>query len=268
LRRQANISKTLGPRYLIGPKLYPLFELVTKIVLTVIFCIALAGLALSLSRSSLIGVEFLQNIGESAMDLLSSLIAVFGNIVLVFAILERTLSAKDLKEDAETWDPAKLESEPDPDAVKGGDQIVNILFTVLFLVILNLNANPDAWYIRETDWNFLSLQVTDAFVRFLPWVNIVAIIEIAMGMYMIRQQMWTIATRIINIVLQLAWISLSVLMLRGPDLLESTTGFSRLGNVMASVTLTIIIIISSIEVAQMAYHLMKAKPSSPYPMVK
>jgi len=258
----------VGPRYLIGPKLYPLFELVTKIVLTVIFAIALAGLALSLSRSSLMGLEFLQRVGESALNLLGSLIAIFGNIVLVFAILERTLSAKDMEDESEEWDPAKLESEPDPDEVKIGDQIWNILFMVLFLIIFNLNANPDAWYIRENDWNFLSLRFTDAFLSYLPWINTLAALEIAMGIYMIRQQIWTTATRIVNIALQLAWIALGVVMLRGPNLIESATGFSRLGNLMASVTLTIIIIVSCIEVAQMVYRLMKTRPALPYPMVK
>lgn len=258
----------IGPRYLIGPKLYPLFELVTKIVLTVLFAIALAGLALSLSRSSLIGIEFLGHAGESFMDILAGLILVFGNIVVVFAILERTLSPKDLEEESEEWDPAKLESEPDPDQIKVGDQIWNILFMVGFLVIFNLNANPDAWYIRENDWNFLSLQFTDAFLSYLPWINILAALEIAMGVYMIRQEIWTATTRIVNIVLQLAWIVLSILMLKGPELIESARGFSRLGNLMASVTLTIIIVVSSIEVAQMAYRLLKSRPSPPYPVMK
>jgi hypothetical protein len=193
---------------------------------------------------------------------------VFGNIVLVFAILERTLSAKDLEEESEEWDPAKLKSEPNPDEVKIGDQIWNILFMAGFLVIFNVYANPDAWHIRENDWNFLSLRFTDAFLMYLPWINTLSVLEIAMGIYMIRQEFWTSTTRIVNILLQLAWIALSVAMLRGPDLMESAAGFSRLGNIMASVTLTIIIVVSSIEAAQMAYHLMKAKPSSPYSIAK
>lgn len=258
----------IGPRYLIGPKLYPLFELVTKIVLTVLFAIALAGLALSLSRSSLIGIEFLGHAGESFMDILAGLILVFGNIVVVFVILERTLSPKDLEEESEEWDPAKLESEPDPDLVKVGDQIWNILFLVGFLVVFNLNASLPAWIIVENDWTFLSLKLTDVFFSYLPWINILAILEIALGIYMIRQGFWNVATRIVNIVLQFAWIILSVLMLKAPDLIESTGGFSRLGNLMVSATLTIGIVISSVEVAQMVYRLLKSNPSSPYPITK
>src|SRR5512145_615288 len=74
----------VGPRYLIGPRVYPTFELVTRIVLIVLFALALAGLGLSLAKSSLSGTEFLKTIAESALGLFGGLITAFGNIVLVF----------------------------------------------------------------------------------------------------------------------------------------------------------------------------------------
>src|SRR5512147_2190053 len=43
----------VGPRYLIGPRIYPFFEMVTRIVLTVVLVVGLAGLGISLSRSGL-----------------------------------------------------------------------------------------------------------------------------------------------------------------------------------------------------------------------
>src|SRR5688572_10690044 len=49
----------IGPRYLIGPRVYPIFELVTKIVLTVLLAIALAGLGIGLARSNMTGLELL-----------------------------------------------------------------------------------------------------------------------------------------------------------------------------------------------------------------
>src|SRR5512134_2121021 len=59
-----------GPRYLIGPRVYPIFELVTKIVVAVLIAVSLAGLGLSLSKSNLAGPEFLKTIGEGALGLL------------------------------------------------------------------------------------------------------------------------------------------------------------------------------------------------------
>ena len=128
----------VGPKYLIGPRVYPIFELVTRIVLIVLFAVALAGLGLSLARSALTGPEFLKTVANSALGLFGGLITAFGNIVLVFAILERVLPAKEFEEE-EKWDPSGLAREPDPDRVKFGEQIFEMFFLVLFLVIFNLS---------------------------------------------------------------------------------------------------------------------------------
>src|SRR5215210_6101773 len=64
----------VGPRYLIGPRVYPTFELVTRIVLIVLFGIALAGLGLGLARSTLTGPEFLKTVADSALGLFGGLI--------------------------------------------------------------------------------------------------------------------------------------------------------------------------------------------------
>jgi hypothetical protein len=70
-------------------------------------------------------------------------------------------------------------------------------------------------------------------------------------------------------------------MLRGPDLVALTTGqlagtpledsaqaFVTIGNLIPTLVLTIVIIVSSIEVAQTAYRLLKSQPASPYPVMK
>ena len=76
-------------------------------------------------------------------------------------------------------------------------------------------------------------------------------------------------------------IALAVMMLRGPDLValtaeqlagtpleEAAQVFTTIGNLIPTLVLTIVIIVSSIEVAQMVYHLLKSRPSTPYPVIK
>ncbi|HEU4745527.1 MAG TPA: hypothetical protein VFS61_09835, partial [Anaerolineales bacterium] len=53
----------VGPNYLIGPRVYPTFELVTRIVMIVLFSLALVALGLSIAKSSLNGPEFLKMVG-------------------------------------------------------------------------------------------------------------------------------------------------------------------------------------------------------------
>jgi len=279
--RQVAESYT-GPRYLIGPRVYPIFELVTKIVVAVLLAVALAGLGISLSRSSVTGPEFLKTVGESALGLLGGLITAFGNIVLVFAILERVLPAKEFEKEAEEWNPAELASEPDPDRVSFGEHIFGIFFLVLFLVIFNLYPGVIGFgFFNESDWVFISPVLTEAFFSYLPWINILILLEIGFTLYLLRKGWWNIGTRIVNIILELAGIALAVVMLRGPALValkpeqlantpiaESSQIFTTIINLIPTLALTVVIIVSSIEVAQMVYHLLKSRPVSPYPITK
>jgi hypothetical protein len=271
----------VGPRYLIGPRVYPTFELVTRIVLIVLFAIALAGLGLSLAKSSLSGPEFLKTIGESALGLLGGLITAFGNIVLVFAILERVLPAKEFEEEEE-WDPAELAREPDPDRVKFGEQIFEMFFLVLFLVIFNLYPGAiGIGFFNDNDWIFISPILTDAFFSYLPWLNILILLQLGFNIILLRRGSWNNGLRVANIVLELAGIALAVAMLRGPALVslsaaqlagtpleDSAPLFITLGNLIPILVLTIVIIVSSIEVAQMVYKILKSRPSPPYPVLK
>ena len=278
--RQVAESYT-GPRYLIGPRVYPTFELVTKIVVAVLVAVALAGLGLSLARSNLVGPEFLKTIGESALSLFGGLITAFGNIVLVFAILERVLPAKEFEEEEE-WNPAELAREPDPERVKFGEQIFETFFLVLFLIVFNLYPGIiGIGFFSNNDWVFISPILTEAFFSYLPWINILFLLQIGFNVYLLRQGTWNVPTRIMNIALELGGIALAVAMLRGPDLAALSAGplagtpleeaaplFITMARLIPMLVLTIVIIVSSIEVAQAIYHLMKSRPSSPYPVIK
>ena len=271
----------IGPRYLIGPRVFPIFELVTKIVVAVLIGVALAGLGLSLARSSLTGPEVLKTIGESALGLLGGLITAFGNIVLVFAILERVLPAKEFEEE-EKWNPAELASEPDPDRVKFGEQIFELFFLALFLIVFNLYPGIiGIGFFNENDWVFISPILTDAFFSYLPWINVLFLLQIGFNIYLLRQGTWNLPTRIMNILLELGSITLAIAMLRGPDLVALSAGqlvdtplegsaplFITIARLIPSLVLSIVIIVSSIEIAQMAYRIMKSRPSAPYPAIK
>ena len=270
-----------GPRYLIGPRVFPIFELVTRIVLIVLFAIALAGLGLSLAGSSLSEPEFLKRIGESALDLLGGLITVFGNLVLAFAILERVLPAKEFEEEEE-WDPTELAREPDPDRVKFGEQIFETFFLIVFLVLFNLYPGAiGIGFFNENDWVFISPILTDAFFSYLPWINILILLQLGFNIFLLRSGWWNNGLRVANIVLELAGIALAVAMLRGPELAavsptqlagtpleDSSQIFIALAKWIPTLVLTIVIIVSSIEVAQMVNRIIKSRPSTPYPVMK
>jgi hypothetical protein len=270
-----------GKQYLIGPSLYPTFVMVTQIVVSVLLVISLIGLGFGLAKAELSGLEFLSTIGKSLLDLLGGLIVAFGNIVLVFAILERTLSAKDLEQETEEWDPAKLAKEPDPDIVNSTEQIISIIFLVLFLILFNLYPQVIGFgFFGENDWVFIPGMLSEAFYDYLPWLNLLFLVEIGSSVYLLHKGYWSVGTRIVNIIINLAGIVLAVIMLRGPALLELSTE-QLAGTPLAdaaevlvwvagwvpTLVLVGIIVVSAIEIGEMIYYLVRRKPA-PYPAIK
>ena len=268
-----------GPRYLIGPRVFPIFELVTKIVMVVLFGIALAGLGIGLARSDLAGFPLLKEIGETALDALGWMITAFGNIVLTFAILERVLPAKEFEEE---WNPAELTAEPDPDHVKFGEQISSIVFTTAFLIVLNLYPNIfGIGFIDDGEWTYIAPILSDAFFSYLSWINLLGLMQIAISIFLLRRGIWLPWTRIAYMAYELGNIALAVVMLRGPDLVDlrvadfagtpladSASIFVLVAHWAPILALTIVIIVSSIEVAQAVFRLIRNRSINPYPVVK
>jgi hypothetical protein len=277
------VAESYGAKqYLIGPRLYPTFILVTQIAISVLLVIMLVGLGLGLADSELTGPSFLITVGESLLGMLSSLIAVFGNIVLVFAILERTLPAEEFEKEVEDWDPEKVASEPDPDRVSFAEQIFSIIFTAALLIVLNLYPGIIGFgFFQNDEWVFITPLLSEAFFSYLPWINILGLLEIVLSIILLRQGFWQTWTRITRAVLELGSIALAVVMLRGPSLValnvsdfagtplaESAPVFVRVVEWVPTLVLTILIIIASIEVGQMVYRLVKSRDASPYPVIK
>ncbi|HEX2994769.1 MAG TPA: hypothetical protein VHP14_08095 [Anaerolineales bacterium] len=272
----------VGPRYLVGPRMYPFFEMVTRIVFIVLIAITLIGVGISLVNANLSGPEVLKTIGSSLLSLLGGLMTAFGNIVLVFAILERVLPKADFEKELEDWDPKELASEPDPDRLGMGEQIVSIFFTVLFLVVLNLYPNLiGIGFFSESHWTFITPVLTKAFFNYMPWINILALLQIGFHVYLLRRGSWNIASRVANIVLELADIALAAVMLRGPALVAMTPAqfagtpladeaefFANGANWLPTLVLAVVIFAGIIEIVEMINHLLKNRQTPPYPVIK
>lgn len=266
-------------QYLIGPRLFPIFEMVLRIVLAVVVGASLIGLGVSLTKTGLSGPDFVTSIGEWFGGLVSGLIAAFGNIVLVFAIIERTQAANKFEQEFKEWDPKELKSEPDPDQIDLPDHIATIIFTFLGLVILNLY--PDLLAIRYLDnGTWVSVPVlTAAFFRFLPWINILSLLQIVFHGFMLGQRMWAPGTRILHVLLDIAGMVLAVVILRtpgvfslGPEIwraigeVQAAETLSRLFNFLPNLIIAIVVIATIVSVTKTLLRLFNTR--SPYPVIE
>jgi hypothetical protein len=217
--------------------------------------------------------------GEWFGGLISGLIAAFGNVVLVFAILERTQAVDKFEKEFKEWDPKELKSEPDPDQIDLPDHIATIIFTFLGLVILNLY--PDLLAIRYlNDGTWVSVPVlTEAFFRFLPWINILSLLQIVFHGFMLGQRIWTPAMRILGILIDIAGMILAVVILGTPGVFNLTSEvWSAIGNAEAAESLSrlfaflptliiaIVVIVTTVNVIKSLLRFFHNK--SPYPALK
>jgi len=279
-----------GAQYLIGPRLYPTFELVTKVVISVLLGATLLSFGLNFVNNTS-GPGFVEALAQFLGQLVSGIIAAFGNIVLVFAILERVLPTNEIEKEFndKVWDPADLMREPDPDRIKISEMVATIVFTAIGLAIVNLYPNligfaystdGQGWVglgqTTREGWVFIPL-LTDAFFSYLPWINLMGVAQIVFSLFMLRENNWKVFSRITKIGIEIAGIVLAGVMLAGPALVQMdpsklvgfpTTGaadtLAKMVNLTPIVALTIAIIVGSIEVTIEVFKLVKPKPVAFY----
>lgn len=197
-------------QYLIGPELYPLFKLVTIIVLAAVLgSLLLAfGVGVIFGGEPLVfpqGLQVLDYFGE----LFSALVSTFGTLVLVFFILQRLDVRPEL--DDEEWEPRSLPQINEGNAVSRTETVVGMAFALVILVIL--------WFFPGiigfvTTWG-QDVIVNPVIMEYVPLISIALLLGIALDLVLLRQGRWTTATRLVKIGLNLLGIYVLYLLVAG-----------------------------------------------------
>ena len=263
-----DVAQSYHPtQYLIGPRLFPTF----KLVLTIVIAALLLGLSVStivsLFQGGMTSQAVLEALGRLVLNLFSGLIQAFGNVVLIFAILERVLPSSEIENEfgeKEEWTPAALTKTPDPAEVKIGEMIASIVFTVAALVILNFYPQIiGIWMIENGEWVQMA-ELSEAFFQYLPFININGLLTIALNLYLMRRGLWQTLTRWLYIGTEIISVAIAVAMLRGPALMkyypsgsaiEVTGVLSRVFEQIIPLVLLIVIVVGIIEIGKTLYRL-------------
>ena len=268
-------------QYLIGPRLFPIFMLVTRIVFSVLIVLSLVGLGAELAKTGFTGTGIVSSVGSWFASTLSGLITALGHLVLVLAIIERTTFERNFEEEPKEWDPRELYNTPDPDRIDSADHIAAILFTFLGLVILNLYPNLLSINIVDNGTSTSIPILTETFFRFLPWINVMSLLLIGFNAFMLSQRIWKSTTRILSILIDIASATLSITILKTSGILgitpealtalgvnESANELARLANSIPTLVIAIVVIVTIIKVVITSRRLLQDKPRSPYPIMK
>lgn len=219
------VAETYNPNpYLIGPRIFPFFMFILKIVVAAVTLgLTIATVIQIINLSPMTAMSLLSTIGKGILSIISASIAAFGNLALIFALIERYAPASEFKvnEDKE-WDPASLMKEPEPQDVKIWEPIIAIVFTFIALSIFNFNPQLiGIYYLDGNEWHILPI-LSEAFFRWLPLMNIGWVADIVLNGMLLRAGKWSTSTRLVSIGTKLFQIFILVMLISGPSILAFT----------------------------------------------
>jgi hypothetical protein len=261
--------------YLIGPRMFPTFLFVLKIVVPIVVTVLLVLTGIqAVTETPLMGKEFVNIIGDGLAGIVSAAITAAGYVIVIFAILERVLpdsEIDDLKTDTD-WNPEELAKENNPHEVKRGDLIAEIAFTFVGLAILNLYPEILGMSFFSGEKFFFVPMFSDVFLKFIPWINAVFLAEIVLDIYLLRNAVWTTGTRIAKLIIEGASLALAIAFIRTADILGFTAEsfanspftpdqvdrFVTIANLLITIGMIVVVIIISIELIKAVIGLVRS----------
>jgi hypothetical protein len=211
----------LPTRYLIGPRLYPIFILVIKIILVVMVIPQLITMISPLSGTAIANGNVMDVLSKAVINYFITALQAFGNIVFIFAVLERVLpgDAFDETDQPDEWDPHSLAKLEKQDRVTTPGILWEIGITLAWIVLFNFYPQwVGAANFRDGSWVFIPLLGT-AFQAFLPWLNLRFFLGIILNSVLLRQGHRTKPTRWAALGLHLFSLIILVGMLTGGPIL-------------------------------------------------
>jgi hypothetical protein len=185
------IARQYGAQnYLIGPRFFPLYILVLKVVLIVITALHVLGVSVIFISQSGFGTGVWETISTILGGVLNTLFTGFGIVTLAFACIERT-TPEDWGVDFEKdWQPEDLYKEENQERIKLAELAVGITMNLILIAALNFFLDRiGIYYLSDSGWVSTPI-LNENFKPFIPWITAYAIMDITLSIYLIRKEYW------------------------------------------------------------------------------
>ncbi len=215
--------------YLIGPRMYPLYLQVLKIVLIIIAAFNLVGVIIAVVNQSGYNASLIDTIAQIFGSLFSSLFTGFGVVTLSFASIERT-TPKDWQFNWDSqWQPEQLIKIENKQRVKFTGLAIEITLTLIFIAVLNFFLDRiGIYYLGDSGWISAPI-LNDNFLRYIPWITAYAVLDIALNLYLIRKGFWDNFSVLAKVFINLFKIAVGFAIITGPDFITvSSTALEAL----------------------------------------
>lgn len=218
-------------KYIIGPQFYDLYMLIIKIVCIAVFVGLTIGTSVDIMQSQQ-GINSL--FGEVIFIIpkcFSAIVSAVGMVTIIFALIEKSAIVKDedLSLTNKEWDPRKLPQQvKEHDEVKRYSKIINIVFIVIVLIILNFFPDKIGIYYGSSareSWNFIPIFSKGVLDKFIPLWSIFLIMKLVLNVILIKKGRWKKSTRIFNILILIGNIIVFAMLIATPDFININTIF-------------------------------------------
>jgi len=217
-------SAYLPARYLIGPRLYPTFLLVTKVALGIVLLVGIVTTTVTMFQQPMTIDAGVKYVIEKLMEMFGSMLSILGNLVFIFAIVEWAMSHDRTEKDG-VWDPRSLIGKENRDVVKPWSQVPDIILTMIALLLFNVFASRLGFTLNDASGNPVFFPaISGIFYRYLPWLNLIWILSIILNLVLIRLGKWQTWIRWSQIALDICGTVILVLMVTGPSIIAEPTG--------------------------------------------
>ena len=213
----------LPERYLVGPQLFPIFWMVVQIVFIVLTALALVNLGINLAHGQALPGAVVNTVVESIGQYFAGLMSAFGNIVLVFALIQWFAPNLKFKDELdEEWNPRDLPEVEDKDQVSMPGTIAETVFIVLAIILFNVYPQLIGIYSVNNGTSTFIPVLSQTFFSYMPWINLLWALQIGLNLVLLQQMRWQAATRWLWIAIKAGGIALAYAMLVGPSIISLT----------------------------------------------
>ena len=259
--------------YLIGPayfeKYLEVLKLVTSIVVIVLVVVQMLALFLGTSGVGSGLGDIGAWIGRTISTVVGAALQAAFWVTLIFALLERS-SAEGVLEtnSSKPWSPKDLPPVPERGAVKISkvEAALTLVFTVFIMVLIYQGAEWLGVIYKESGGELVRIPVFNAeqFQRYIPYFWLFAGANLIFVFWQLLKEYWTVPMALVNLVIELAFVVLVLVMVRDPGILhpdltrnlaevftvdpETVSGWLRQGTVIGIVALLFFSLLDSVSV--------------------
>ena len=227
------VARQYGAKnYLVGPRLFPIYLRVLRIVLIIVAAFNAVGLIVAIVNNTGFGTSFFEAVLEVVGSLFGSLFTAFGVVTLSFLGIERTIPDNMKTIVDEKWQPEDLLKEEDQDKIKITELAIEITGSLIFITLINFFLDKiGIYYLSEGSWVKTPL-LTDVFLRYVPWITAYNIIDIGLDLYLLRLGAWNKVASVIKVLNNAFKIAVTYAIIVGPAVISvdpaiwRDTGFS------------------------------------------